>query len=442
MPRTQYLPMDPHFPVTADSIPSPPAAPARWRFLHRTATLALFALPALVISTPANLLPFGLLLLASSIAGADYLWLARQQAGRAGRILLVLALVTIALGLLSLWQFEHALKDVDNRSRFLVMPWALLWVCALRPPIQALWWGALAGLLATFAVAGYQVFTGLERADAWTNAIVLADTALVLMVLLVFCRPPQRWGLIALGMAAGSAVILLSGSRGVWPALLVLFVAMALSVRWKTGRFRVGALAGLVLVAATVVLSVPQLREHTRLAELSSDMQRIGRGDVDSSAGARLERLQVAWDTFRELPLTGVGIGHFDDAMRRLPQCSSQADQVFRCHLGHAHNDLAEWAATQGVPGLLLLLCVYGLPLGLFLRLQLDSEEDGFRGPAAAGVMLVVSYILCGMTQSMFAHQITASTYTALVGVLCGLALVDNAARGSQAPVQRKAASG
>lgn len=433
--------MNPLFPATADSIPHPSSTSTRWRLLHGTATLALFALPALVISTPTNLLPFGLLLLFSSIAGADYLWQARHQAGPAVRILLVLALATIVLGLLSLWQFEHALKDVDNRSRFLVMPWALLWVCALRPRMQALWWGALAGLLATCAVAGYQVLNGLERADAWTNAIVLADTALVLMVVLVFCRPHRRWGLIALGMAAGSGVILLSGSRGVWPALLVLFVAMALSVRWKSGRFRVGALIGLVLVAATVVFSVPQLREHTRLDELSSDVQRIEQGDVNSSAGARLERLQVAWETFRELPLTGVGIGHFDDAMRRLPECRSEADQVFRCRLGHAHNDLAEWAATQGVPGLLLLLCVYGLPLWLFLRLQLNSEEDGFRGPAAAGVMLVVSYILCGMTQSMFAHQITASTYTALVGVLCGLALVDSAQRGTQAAVQREAAS-
>ena len=49
---------------------------------------------------------------------------------------------------------------------------------------------------------------------------------------------------------------------------------------------------------------------------------------------------------------------------------------------------------------------------------------DGFRGPAAAGVMVVVAYIRCGVTQSMFAHQITVSTYATLVGVLTGLSLV------------------
>ena len=400
--------------------------------MQRIATLALFVLPAAVISTPANLLPFGLLLLLSTVLGGGYLWRARALAGPALPLLWALALAAIGLSVLSIWQAGLVLEDVDNRSRFLVMPWALLWVCALRPSMQALWWGALAGLLLTLAIAIYQVLAGLGRAEAFTNAIVLADIALVLMVLLVFCRQPRRWGLIGLGLAAGGGVILLSGSRGVWPALLMLLVAMALSVPWKTGRLRAGALLGVLLVAATLVLSVPQLREHTRLDELRSDVERIERGDVNSSAGARLERLQIAWDAFLERPLSGVGIGNFDAAMRRLPECrlpmAAESPEP-RCYLKHAHNDLAEWAATQGVPGVLLLLCVYGLPLWLFIHLHRRSGESGFRGPAAAGVMLVVSYILCGMTQSMFAHQITASTYTALVGVLTGLSLVHRAQR-------------
>src|SRR5690606_7101831 len=233
-----------------------PAAPLpspqpRWQLLQRIATLALFVLPATVISTPANLLPFGLLLLLSTVLGGGYLWRARALAGPALPMLWALALAAIGLSVLSIWQAGLVLEDVDNRSRFLVMPWALLWVCALRPSMQALWWGALAGLLLTLAIAIYEVLGGLARAEAFTNAIVLADIALVLMVLLVFCRQPRRWALIGLGLAAGGGVILLSGSRGAWPALLVLLVAMALSVPWKTGRFRVGALVGVLLVAAT-----------------------------------------------------------------------------------------------------------------------------------------------------------------------------------------------
>ncbi|WP_305804289.1 O-antigen ligase [Stenotrophomonas sp. YIM B06876] len=414
-------------PPTPSSVPvadAPPLADARWRRLHGLASLALLCLPALVVTTPSNLLPFGLLLLLGSVLGLDHLWRARTLAGPLLRAQAGLMLAVVLLAVLSVWLFDLGLRDVDNRSRFVVMPWTLLWACAFKPRLAMLWWGALAGLFGTLLIAVVQVYGGAPRADAWTNAIVLADVVLVLMVLVVFCRPPRRWPWVLAGMAAGCAVIVLSGSRGVWLALLALLVAMALAIPWGRGRVRLMALAGLLLLLATVALTVPELREQMRLDELRSDVVRIEQGDVDSSAGARLERLQVAYATFIERPWTGVGIGHFDEAMKRLPLCRVPGNTVKRCHLDHAHNDVAEWAATQGLPGLLLMLAVYGLPLGWFIRLHRRTGQNGFRGPAAAGIMVVVAYVLCGMTQSMFAHQITASLYVVLVGVLSGLALV------------------
>lgn len=41
--------------------------------------------------------------------------------------------------------------------------------------------------------------------------------------------------------------------------------------------------------------------------------------------------------------------------------------------------------------------------------------------------MLVITYALCGLTQSMFAHQMTASFYVTLVGLLTGLSIVEGA---------------
>ena len=186
--------------------PSVAAAPrfqafrgGRWHVLHGIASVAVFLLPALVLSTPTNLLPFGLLLLLSSLGGADYLWRARPAAHPYAGLLAMLAAAVIALGMWSVWHFNQVVEDVDNRSRFLVMPWAMLWACALRPSQGALWWGALTGLVATLVVAVVQVAGGLERAEGWTNAIVLADTVLVLMVVLVLC-------LVCSIVVAGSAV--------------------------------------------------------------------------------------------------------------------------------------------------------------------------------------------------------------------------------------------
>lgn len=431
-------PFFPHTRSETSDVPAPPdnlnpaagdlpGAPVggRQRTAHWLAQIGLFCLPALVLTVPINLLPYGLLLLASTLLAPELLWRARHMGGQPVKVLTWLMLAVLALGLLSVLLFEQGLRDVDNRSRFVVIPWIALWVCALRPDLRWLWRGALAGLLVTFAMSLWQVLQGAPRAELFTNAIVLADIVMVLMVLLVFCRPSRRWSLVIVGMAAGCGTIVLTGSRGVFAALLALLVVLALSLRWRTGTARLSVLAGMLAIGATLLLSVPELRHQVRLSELHSDMQRMEQGDSDSSAGARVERLQVAWDTFLDHPLVGVGIGHFDDAMQRVPVCRENPDEQ-RCHLGHAHNDVAEWAATQGMPGL-LLLAVYGVPLWVFVRLHRRSGRSTFRGPAAAGIMIVTTYVLCGLTQSMFAHQMTASFYVTIVGMLAGLSILEGA---------------
>ncbi|MBB3921240.1 MULTISPECIES: O-antigen ligase family protein [Xanthomonas] len=385
------------------------------------AELGVFALTALVVSMPSGLLPFGLCLLLGSLVGWRSLRAGVAMRPWSLRALGWLAAAVIAMSLLSIVLFEHGLRDVDNRSRFLVLPWAAVWAYALRPRQVWLWRGALAGVFAAMLIAMLQVMNGADRAEGWTNAIVFADIALMLLVVAVFCRPPGKVRWLVGAAIATVVVIVLSGSRGVWLSLLVTLGVLIWGAPWQSARMRLLTFVGSAVLAVGVVLSVPALTQQMRLGELQSDLQRYEVGDSDSSAGARIERLHVAWDTLRAHPLTGIGVGRFDDAMRELPVCAGDT-WLLRCHLGHAHNDLAEWGATQGVPGLLLLFAVYGVPLWVFARLHRRSGQRQFRGPAAAGVMIVVSYALCGLTQSMFAHQVSASFYTAMVGVLVGLA--------------------
>ncbi|MCW0449798.1 O-antigen ligase family protein [Xanthomonas sacchari] len=393
---------------------------SRQSLAERGAALALLCLPALVISMPSGLLPFGLLLLATSLLALPRLRQAVAPMQPSLRWLWILALLVIGLSLCSVLYFGQPLKDIDNRTRFLVLPWAALWTYALRPPQRLLWWGALLGIFAALVLASVQVLQGQPRAEGWTNAIVLADVVLMLMVLTVFCRPRGQWPWAVAAVVAGGIVILLSGSRGVWLGVLLLLVVSALCLRWRDSATRLMILGACTALAAVLVLSVPALTKQTRLAELHHDVQRYERGDSDSSAGARIERLQVAAATFVEHPVVGVGVGRFDNAMLRLPDC--RKGFVERCHLGHAHNDLAEWSATQGLPGTMLILMVYGVPLWLLLRLYRRRPQPHFHGAAAAGIMVVAAYILCGMTQSMFAHQVSTGFYVALVGVLIGLA--------------------
>jgi len=55
---------------------------------HWIATVGLFCMPALVLTLPQNLLPYGILLLLSTLLAPDYLWRARGLAGRPDNVIL------------------------------------------------------------------------------------------------------------------------------------------------------------------------------------------------------------------------------------------------------------------------------------------------------------------------------------------------------------------
>ncbi|EWS77105.1 polymerase [Xylella taiwanensis] len=394
------------------------------------AEIGLLLFGALAITLPAGLAPFGLVLTTTSLLCFDQLRRTASEIAVPLRILFVLALGVLVLSALSIMVTHLELRDLDSRTRFLLLPWSVLWVYALRPRQQWFWGGAALGVFGVLLLAVVQIWRGDTRAEGWGNAIVLADLTMALAIVVVFARPKGCWLLPSLVLLACGVVIVLSGSRGVLLAMAVVLFMLALSVRWASLRVRLLLLAGLVLGGSTLAWGVPQLTEQMRLIELKADMHRLESGDSDSSTGARLERLQVAYATFLSKPLTGVGIGHFDRAMTLLPVCRSGV-WLARCHLRHAHNDLAEWAATQGVPGLLVILAIYGVPFALLLRLYWASGRKRFHGPAATGMMLVVAYILCGMTQSMFAHQVSTSFYAVAVGLCIGLALREVSAQRS-----------
>lgn len=389
------------------------------------AAAALWCLPALALSLPHGLMPFVLLLLVSSLLAMPALLQEARHIVAPLRAMTLLAAGVLVLALVSRYVFHLDWDSIDSRARLLLLPWCVVWAYAIRPSSAALWSGAAFGLVAAFMVAVVQVVTGSARAHGWANPIVFAEVVLVLMVLVVFCRPPERkpsWGL-GLLLVLGVASIVLSGSRGTWPGLLVLLVATEWCGARRAMLGRLLVLAAMVATVAAVILSIPALSNRVRIAEFNHDIDLYEQGDNNTSTGARLRLLRLAANALQQHPVTGIGVENFGQAVRTLPACVTKPKRML-CTLDHAHNDLAEWAATLGIPGMVAILAVYGLPLLWFIRMLRASGLQRIpRGSAWAGAMLVLVYVLCGLTQSLFKHQLTASLYAVLCGVLLGLCL-------------------
>jgi O-antigen ligase len=192
----------------------------------------------------------------------------------------------------------------------------------------------------------------------------------------------------------------------------------------RGARLRIGVSLGALLLLLALMCAVPWLTAHMRLDNIQADLQKYSAGNVDSAVGARLEFLSLAWRAFLDHPWTGVGIDRFGTLVSLLPEC--RTPELTVCTLRHAHNDLAQWSATLGIPGLVLIVALYLLPASHFLRIILAHRLTTPKGSAWAGLMLVVVYMLSGITQSMFAHALSTTLYAVLVGLLLGLSLREN----------------
>lgn len=393
----------------------------RLRAARALYTLALVLMPACMIATPWGLAPAACCTLLAALLAPDRIWAARRAAGWP-LLAMTLAVVGVAAVVgFSVLVHHDTWQDAGARGRVLLIPLASLMVLGLAPPRAALWAGAVLGLLGACVVAVVQTRQHLPRADGWNNAITFADMAVLLLALVVFLRPSGRFLITVAATCAGLVAIGLSGTRGAWPAA-ALVVIIALFVRATSGRGRRVEAALLVLLAvAAFAVVLPQVQQ--RVEALQVDMLRYAAGDPDSSSGARLELFGLAVGELRARPWTGAGVGRFERVVQAAPQCRVPQPDTW-CSLGHAHSDFPEWGATMGIPGLLALLALYGVPAWLFARQALARPfPRRSRSAALAGLAVVTVFVLCGLSQSMWAHQLSGGSFLVLVGVLLGFSL-------------------
>jgi O-antigen ligase len=396
-------------------------ASLRLRTARAFYTLALLLMPACLIATPWGLAPAACCTFVAALLAPDRIWAARKAAGWPV-LAMTLAVVFVACVVsFSVMVHHDDWSEAGSRGRVLLIPLASLMVLGLAPPRAALWAGAVLGLIGAAVVAIVQTLQHVPRADGWNNAITFANAAVLLLALVVFLRPSGRFLITALAACAGVVAIGLSGTRGAWPAAGMV-VIIALFVRATSGRghrFEAWVLAGLAVISIAVVL--PQVQQ--RVEALQVDMLRYAAGDPDSSSGARIELFGLAADELEARPWTGAGVGRFERVIKASPKCNVATPDAW-CSLGHAHSDLPEWGATMGIPGLLALLALYGVPAWLFARQVLVRPfPRRSRSAALAGLAVVTVFVLCGLSQSMWAHQLSGGSFLVLVGVLLGFSL-------------------
>lgn len=384
------------------------------------ATIALFLLPALSLASPVGMGLIEIFVILAGIVGVAARIFKLQDFQSARWIILAFSL-NLLLAIVSIMLHKSKMSFIDNPSRQLLVMCAIGLILYAKPKSDALWLGLLVGAIAAALLALFQKFAlHADRAGGFHQIIMFGDIAMAMGLMSLANIEDASKSKVAwmpfVTFIAGLIASLLSGSRGGWLALACSFIPLY-TYGPAAVRKNIVYLSRFALGFVVLACLIPQFGVLARILMIWDDLQQLQLGNVNTSIGARLDMWRGAWTMFVEHPLFGVGRAEFHNGLVDLAQrgvVGIPTTQYF-----HAHNEILNALATEGLFGALSIVFVYLAPAQYFLSRLRSAQTD--RHFALAGFILVLSFIDFGLTQVMFAHHIGSGFYALCVFVLVGL---------------------
>jgi len=391
------------------------------------ATVCLFALPVMALTTSFGMALLQLIMLLASVH--------LMRTGMTGwycrhfhelRWLIAAFAGYFLLSLLRTLIHHQGLSSLDGPLRMILALSCIGFVAMLRPQIRYFWLGLYLGTIGACLIALVQRFiVGMERADGYTHHPITFGNLSLAMGLLSCCalagwtREQGKW-LPLLALACGLAGTILSGSRGSWLALLLIAPLLF------AARARIGRLVLICAAALVLAYQVPATGISHRAQEAVSEVQLyLGKQDATTKVGIRLELWKASWLIFSDHPWLGAGRDQFHPALQQLA-AQGRLQQSPALQFSSSHNDALHFLATGGLLDFSFLLLLYGAPLAFFLRI-LNAGQTDKHAPALAGVVLVLCFIGFGLTDVMFWLMMPKVFYVMMVCVLAGFCLAGSA---------------
>ena len=234
------------------------------------------------------------------------------------------------------------------------------------------------------------------------------------ILLLYFCYlRDRRWRLLALaGFVAGIATVILSHSKSTWFTLLILSVIFAayLTRRYDWRKRSAALVITLLVLISSYALPPVKMRVDQGLTSVGNyfasedyrDDSRLG------TFGTRMELWKTAWQVFLEKPWLGSGVGSF-----KVKAKQNWEEYRVHPHVGdykYVHNQYLAALATRGIPGLLLMLMVLGLPVYIAIIVR---SPDPQRQVARLAVLLIsLNYLIGNLPEDHFEGKSATMFYS------------------------------
>lgn len=326
----------------------------------------------------------------------------------------LLALVFVSIAAIPMAFLSDSMRPLDASLRYSVLIIPLLTLYRHRlPTMLLLRCFSSATLISAVLVLGLDLYqdTRFKFIDEtrYDFGLGLLDSAFAALFLLPICvaqmvldKGKKMWQLLALlGMCAAIVIIIKSGTRASWLALIsVPFIAQSLLAR-KSWRWLLAAIGTVVLAGVVSYGVAPMVKERVDAA--TSNVSEYMSGDAvsrENSLGLRFDLWKVAIETFRRSPVWGTSYEGRAAVKKEMIEAGVVSEHIGVQGTGSAHNELLNAMSQKGVLGLMAILLLYWVPFNFFRKRCINSSDKMLRGLSAAGAASVLTAAICGFAEA------------------------------------------
>jgi O-antigen ligase len=280
--------------------------------------------------------------------------------------------------------------------------------------------GAMSGAYVAFGIALVESFVfGLRAEGGAGNAypFALANFITFIVTFLASQRASGwRQALFSLAALASAGSIILSGTRGLWPGLILVPAICIWFYRDHIARrYLMPSIAGFsVALLLFGLVATPFVWGRVELL-MDDYNEMVTEGDYSGSVGQRVTVWKAGWQLVTEAPVFGHGPGHSGELMIERTKAISGKPLSY----SHFHNVFLNYAVRDGIPGALAVALMLVCPV--FLAWRKRRDEIGDYGLAmTAGI--AASFLLSGLLNNMIGQDLSDSLF--ILGTLTGLFFV------------------
>ncbi len=329
-------------------------------------------------------------------------------------------------------------SELDAPSRALLFVPATLLFTYYRPIPKHVLIALPLGAIITALISLYHTFilgevALSERAAKGYMTIQSGSMAmsLGLFSLIVFfyfySRQQQLYTTIsALGFVGGVLSALLSGARGGWVlAPLIIFTICWHYRKMVKRKLLISIIASLCLVT---YFSAPLIK--VRLSAFHNDYIQYQEKNMNSSSGVRISLWKSSVISFLDKPIMGQGFNGRDE--HKAQQVQEGISNPIILNYARAHSQYFEEAATKGTIGLATLGAFFMIPMLLFRRHYLQSQNELQKTAALLGIVHIIAVAGYCLTQNYLNHMSGILFYLTFVTLFISLSKPNTKAMASR----------